>query len=251
MEHKQEVAPDGAQNDEDADGEPIDPRVEAIKQAYARMLKDIRLWGQMLLLFAVLNLVGASVFNAPYGVMLLIVALASFYFRQASMYIVYAVTLAWAAVSNLLSSSGLWMGFGLIQLYMAWSVFRAYQHYGSIETAYRDLAGQGVIEDPPTPQHAAGIFPTAGCLISALALLGVVALILVIFSAIILETSVPEFVNFGAGLVVNVAVLGLAAGLAALAARYQSRVLAALGVAASLLVLIMWLAFLAFLRLNA
>jgi hypothetical protein len=82
-----------------------------VKNNYAAMLKEIRSWGFWSLGLGAVHLVTSGFLSAPWGVLLIIVGLASFYFRTASMFIIYAVTLAWAALSNLLGLDFAWIFF--------------------------------------------------------------------------------------------------------------------------------------------
>jgi hypothetical protein len=175
-------------------------------------------------------------------VLLLVVGAASFYFHEPAMFVIYAVNLIWAALSNMLGADITWVVFGLFQIVMAIQVFRNYRRFSGVQRDYRRLVAEGMINDTPKPDRAASAFPIAGCLISALALLGVVAVIVIIFGAVLLETELPSAIDVIINIVVNVAVLGLGVSLAAIIANYRRRVLPVLGAIASVIVLLLWLA---------
>src|SRR5437868_2426227 len=74
-------------------------------EGFARMHRELRGWGMSLIVIGGLSLV-VSGFNSQWGVVLVIVGAMSFIFKDASMFAVYGVVLAWAGISNLISASG-------------------------------------------------------------------------------------------------------------------------------------------------
>jgi hypothetical protein len=232
----------GPEPDVDEESQEVDAEAVAAVDGHIKMQKEIRSWGVWLLLFGVLHFVGSGLLSAPWGVLLLAVGLSSFYFHEPAMFVVYAVTLAWAAVSNLLGADVTWIVFGLFQIYLAVQVYRKFKQYDVVQTNFRRLVAEDRITAAPERDRAASIFPVSGCLFSALALLGLVALVVFVFGSLLLDLDVPDAVDFFIGLVVNVAVLGLAVGLATIVSHYRHRALAVLGAIASVLVLVMYIA---------
>lgn len=210
-------------DDEETEPEVDDEAVAAV-DGFLKMQKEIRSWGLWLLLFGVLHFIGYGLLSPPWGVLLLVVGLSSFYFHEPAMFLVYAVTLAWAAVSNLLGEDPTWIVFGLLQIYLAAQVCRKFRQYDIVQANFRRLLEEDRITAAPLRDRVASIFSVTGCLISDLALLGLVALIVFIFGALLLELKGPDAVDFYVGLVVNIAVLGLAVGLATIVAHYRHRV---------------------------
>jgi hypothetical protein len=101
----------------------------------ALMLRELHSWGLWQTGLGVVHLVGGGFLNAPWGVLLIVVGLASFSFRSAAMFIVYPTTLVWAAFSNMTGGSTGWVGFGLIQLYFAFRTVRAFSGFLRAERA--------------------------------------------------------------------------------------------------------------------
>lgn len=95
----------------------------------AVMNKDIRSWAIWLLLIGAIHIFTSGFLSAPWGVLLLIVGLASFVLRDRVMFVVYAVTIAWAAISNLISGQAAWITFAIVQVILAISLFRKFFHY--------------------------------------------------------------------------------------------------------------------------
>ena len=185
--------------------------------------------------FGVLHIVASGHLNAPFGVMLIVVGLASFYFRSASMLVVYAVTLAWAGVSNLTTGQWLWIGFAVLQGFFCFQILRRFLRYREAEQALEDpsdLDTSGL-----TPERSAMIFPWAALVLGGLSLLAFVG---VFASAVIIAVAsqnetLPGFLSLVEGLAVSAGVLGFALGLASVLCRYRWRIVAILGMVAGLL----------------
>jgi hypothetical protein len=202
------------------------------------MRREIRSWGWWLLIWGVIHLIGSGYLNAPWGVLLLLVGASSFYFREAPVFVVYGVTLAWAAVSNLTGGSTGWIIFALIQVYMAVRVFQQYfrfRHAQSIHDTSLDETERLRLE-----QRAGTFFPWSGCLLSALAGVGVPGLMVL---GIVLESSRPldeNMLGLAVGFLIDFAVLGLAFSLASLLSGFRYKLVSILGLVASVLLLAGW-----------
>lgn len=215
---------------------------EELSNLHEAIGKEIRSWGVTLLIFGVLHVIASGLLNAPYGVMLLVVGLASFYFRSASMLVVYAVTLAWAGVSNLTTGDWIWMGFAVLQGFICFRILRRFLRYRQAEQALADpsdLEASGL-----TPQRSAKVFPWVALVLGGLSL---VAFVGVFGSAIVLAVvsssgTAPEFLAFVEGLAVSFGALGFALGLASVLCRYRWKIVAVLGMVAGLLTLVIELA---------
>ncbi len=110
---------------------------EVVKQAEAaetrsQMLRGLRSWSVWLLIMGGAQMVSARGFSA-WGALLIGVGLASFFFQEAPMFMVYAVTVAWAGLSNLLYGDGLWKGFALIQAVLAFQIFMQFRRFRQAE----------------------------------------------------------------------------------------------------------------------
>jgi tetratricopeptide (TPR) repeat protein len=212
----------------------------AVTGTYEVMLKNIRSWGWWSLGLGAVHLFIAGFLSAPWGILLLLVGLASFYFREAAMFVIYGVTLAWAAISNLLGGQTGWSIFALFQLVLAFQVFRQFFRYRGAEAEYAVSSPEAAQDTPLIPQRAARAFPWLGCLLGTLSLVGLVAIVVgVIIFVEFAET--PEFpVAWGwlEGLVLNGGILALAVGLASLLSGYRYKAVAVLGMVAGTLVLL-------------
>ncbi len=213
------------------------PSSPAVTVFQSTILKEIRSWAITLLILGALHIVATDSFSAPWGILLILVGLASFYFRTSAMMVVYAVTLAWAGLSNITSGQGVWIGFALLQWFL---VFRVFQKFLS----FRQVEANSVMEETNssglTPKRSAGILPWVAGALGTLSLLGLVgvfvmAILLVAFSG---NQSVPPFLIFIEGLIVNCGVLGFAVGLASVLCKYPRKVLSITGMVTGLLTLL-------------
>jgi hypothetical protein len=217
-----------------------------IEAGHEHMLKEIRSWAFWLIGIGVISLIASSFLDPAWGILLLLVGLASFFIRDAAMFVIYGVTLVWAALFNAISGFGGqnwgWAGFSLIQIYMAVRVFKNYGLFKQAQTNWETLHTSD--QSTPVPSKAARIFPPAGCVLSVLAVLGVVALVvaMTVIFGVFEAAEAPAAFSLGIGLVVDLGVLGLAVSFAALLSRFRLKVLSILGVIGSSIVLLLFLA---------
>lgn len=206
---------------------------EFVRNVIAR---ETRNWGFSLLLLGVVQLVASNFLNPVWGVAVILIGAASFYFRSAAMLPVYGVTLAWAMVSNVLTGQVQWIIFALFQAYWALCTF---QQFMILRRATSRLGIGLGIDSPVWTDRAAGVFPWVGCALSAAAPIGLVALIFVI--GLSSEFTGQEMSEQTVGLafmaLTDSACLGLALGLAALLARFRWRLVSILAVIAGGLML--------------
>jgi hypothetical protein len=218
----------------------------AAEQLHAVMLKEIRSWRWWLLGTGAVSLVASAFLSASWGVLLIAVGLASFLFKDAAMFVVFGVTMAWAAVTNTIAGIGGqewgWVIFGILQVYLAVRVFMNYVRFKRAQADWVAMAGESGASRPGT----AGIdqaFPVVGCALGALALFGVVAffIALVVVFGMLEAKEAPRAFGFGLELVVDVGVLAFAVSLASLLSRFRLKVLSILGVVGSAAVLVLYL----------
>lgn len=212
----------------------------SVAESYSKMLRTVRSWGIWLLVLGALHLVSLGFLSAPWGILLIVVGLASFYFRTPVIFVLYAVTLAWAALSNILSGQTGWIVFAIFQFYLAMRVFQQFLHFRQTEAEHIELDTEGVSGSALASERAARVFPWTGCLLGSLSLTGLVA---VFVAAVILvessgSTTVPSFLGLMEGLVVNLGILGFAVGLASLLSGYRRKLVAILGMIAGVLTLL-------------
>jgi hypothetical protein len=193
---------------------------------YAKMLKELRSWGFWSLGLGALHMIGSGFLSAPWGLMLIFVGLSSFLFKSSSMFIVYAVTLAWAAISNISGLDLTWVFFALFQFYLSYRVFRQFGRFREVEKEFQKLSSADTQESPPQPDLATRSFPWIGSLLSCSAIIGFVVIIIIVI-IISIETegmgTIPEYLGFLEGLTVNFAVLGFAVGLASLLSKFSPK----------------------------
>jgi len=213
--------------------------VEASDAIYARMLREVRSWGLAMLAWGLLSLLAGGVLSAPWGIMLLLVGLASFYFREAAIFVVYGVTLTWVAISNLMGFDVVWMGIALVQIIMAVQVFRQYRRFRQAQAEQAALY-EWAAAGSPVPERAARIFPWAGGLLGVLALVGLVTIVVLLIIAVATEELLPFF-DLLIDFVVDLGVLSIAVSLAALLSGYRYKLVSVCGLAAGAVVLLAYL----------
>jgi hypothetical protein len=200
---------------------------------HGTILKEIRSWATTLLVLGVISLFASNFLSAPWGLLLIVVGLASFYFRSSAMMVIYAVTLAWAGISNALSGGVLWIGFAILQLFLVVRVFQKFISFRQAETnTIEDIDSSGL-----TPKRSATIFPWAAIVLGSVSLLGFVGLLVGVVVASIMSgkgiTSV--YLSFLESLVVEMGILGFALGLASVLSRYSKKALAIIGMITGIL----------------
>lgn len=207
------------------------PSSASIEIFHGTILKEIRSWGTTLLILGAMHIFAAGFLNASWGIILIIVGLASFYFRSSAMLVIYAVTLAWAGVSNIMSGAGIWMGFAFIQWFLA---FRVFQKFVGFQKAERNFQVSELHWGGLTPNRTAAAFPWVAALLGVLSVIGLVGVFVgALVSAIVSEANaVPRIFVFAESLVMNLGVLGFAVGLASILARHPRRFLAIAGMVA-------------------
>lgn len=215
--------------------------LELFEGTYSMMLKSIRSWGTTLLILGAIHVFTNGFLSAPYGVVLIIVGLGSFLFKSSSMFVIYAVTLLWAAISNIISLNVAWIGMGLIQVFMAYRVFKQFQVYGRVEAGLKELTTNGSTPPGMTSDRAARFFPWLGSILGCssiifFAILFVVVVIIVVGSNGL--APIPDYFGFMEGLLVNLAVLGASIGLASLLSKYKYKPLAILGMVGGILTIL-------------
>ncbi len=212
----------------------------------ASMLREIRSWAYWSIGLGVLHFIASGTLNAPWGILLIVVGLMSFIFRSASMFVIYGVTLAWAAVSNLMSLQIPWAFMAAIQVYFTVRVIMAYHQHYKNEVAY--LASDAVEPAAKKPTlRTSRLFPWVGALVACLAMVGYVVFIFVIFVLAIAtqgNLTLPAYVDFIDATLVNLGVLGFAMGLASILSKYHPRALGIIALVAGILTLLIFLALL-------
>jgi tetratricopeptide (TPR) repeat protein len=215
--------------------------------------RETRSWAVGLLILGVVQIAASNFLDPGWGILLIVVAALSFYFRSLAMLPVYGVTLVWALISNLMGGKLIWSAFGLMQIYWSFRIFQKYWRLRRVAirlsqapateqgAAATDLpsvvspAGPGALGDILAPDRAAPVFPWAGCALSGLGMAGIVAFSIIAMIIYVITDQDPPFIKM-AGMVFEaclyLSLLGLSFGLAALLTRYRFRgasVLAVIG----------------------
>lgn len=210
----------------------------SIINGHANMLKNIRSWGVWSLLLGALHIFTSGFLSAPWGILLIMVGLASFYFQSASMFIIYAITLGWAAFSNLIGFETGWVMFALYQFFLAFRVFQQYRLFRDVEGEYAHYAEDNSNPKQSQSNRASRFFPWLGSFFGCSSIIVFVLLILIVFIVAIVsegKASVPEYFGFLEGLAVNFGILGASIGLASLLSKYRRKALAIIGLTCGVL----------------
>lgn len=199
-----------------------------------KMSQEINKWRFFLILLGIIQLATSGFLSNTWGILLIIVGLSSFYYNSASMFVVYGTTLGWASISNAFSGSGGWLAFSLLQIYFAFQTFRQYFLY---KNAYRELIEH--TESSKLIDKAEKSFPWVSF---GTGLLSFAGMIIVFLSIVILVGTGNEdlfsIVDFTEGLVIDIALIGFATGLAAVLSSYEHKLFSIIGMVAGALVLI-------------
>jgi len=205
------------------------PDMAALQEAMSR---DIRSWGKWLIGLGVLHLIAAGKLDASWGVMLVLLGAMSFLFTSPSMYVLYAVTMAWAGISNLLGDGWGWSIFALFQFYLTFKIARQYYFFrkaGLVE-AEREAMQESEGKRPIAPR----LFPWLGLVGSALLLLLLIILfvagvVLFGFYEVSEESTATLIWEFSFSFTIAMTVVFWGMNLASIISKYRPRILAGLG----------------------
>jgi len=205
---------------------------ERVTTDHELMLKRLRTWGFVLLGSAAFPIIYSGFLGTPWMILLLIVSLACFFFRTASMFIVIAVALVWIAIYSISSLEIDRVLFSLLLIYLTFRVFKHYRRYRDVETKFIKFTTNEINSDAVSAVQAARRFPWIGSLLSCLSIVGLISVIFII-TIITLRTgsdsSYPDFYEFLYALVVNLGALGLAFSLSSLISNYRLKALSIIG----------------------
>ena len=209
-----------------------EPHEEVMAGLHEAMQRDIRSWGKWLIGLGIFHLIAAGKLDASWGAMLILLGAVSFLFTSPSMYVVYAITMAWAGVTNLIDSGLGWSVFALFQFYLTFRIGQKYYFFRKAGLVEEELlaATSGEEKKPLAPR----LFPWLGLISSAFLLVGLLALIL---TALVLygyfevsDDSLASMIwDFTFGAVVSLAVVFWGVNLSSILSRYRPRFLPWLG----------------------
>lgn len=210
------------------------PGPQTSQLSQSAILKEIRSWALALLVLGILHIIGTGFLSAPWGIFLILVGLASFYFRSSAMMVVYAITLAWAGITNITSGQLTWIAISLLQWFFAYQIFHKFFEFRKAE------ANSGLAESEAkglTPERSASAFPWAAGIIGILSLIGFVGILAgaVVYGIVSGGKPVPGYLEFLENLAVNFGVLGFGVGLASILSKHPRRGLSICGMVTGLL----------------
>ena len=173
-------------------GQQCRPEPQSKTVLWENMLKDIRSWGWTSIVLGVIHFVASGFLNPSWGIVLVAVGGISFLIREASMYVIYAVTMAWVGLSNvMLGGFGGWTIIGAFQIFLSYRLYRKYQEYAIVERKYLELeAGQ---EEPAN--RAKDTFPGCGFALGLVGLVGASGVFVLVIAAVAArgpDAPVPE-----------------------------------------------------------
>jgi hypothetical protein len=196
------------------------------------MRRDIRSWGGWMIVLGIISFISSGFLDSSWGVLLIVVGLGSLVFQTPAMYIIYGVTLAWAAVNNALLGSGTWAIFSLVQVVMAIQTFGQFRRFNKAYQAGKRAAeapvppeGQDIIMKdviPPDPYA-----PFLSWLSLGMGILGLFGLLAVLGFGILQNIFQPaaqisaDVLGFASGVAIDFNLLGFSAGLGSLLARHR------------------------------
>lgn len=206
---------------------------------YTAMCKEIRSTGFWFLGLGVVQIILTGFLSAPWGVLLIVVGLISFYFRTASIFIIYGVTMVWAAVSNLIGFNIGWVIFAALQIYWTIRIFMKYRRYREVEKAYIETTSDKTIASQ-SMNRAIRFFPWMSPLFGCSAMMGLVLFLLIVFVVAFANkiTNLPEYLGIIEGLLVNLGLLGFAIGLASLISKHRPKALGGIGMVAGIITVV-------------
>jgi hypothetical protein len=206
----------------------------------------LRSWATWLGIIGIAQL-AISHLSGPWGVVLLLVAGACMLFKVTGMLVVCATLLAWAAISNMISGELRWIGFGVFQVYLSYSTIRQYLQFRRWERAIAAAADAGSDQAAGLPRSVHHVFPWAGCGLSILAAMGLIAGFV---GSVVSTPAEPAWAGWVIQLGLDLAVVGLGVSLASLLAGYRWKLVAVLGLVGSGIVFLVVLDLLLFARLG-
>jgi hypothetical protein len=200
-----------------------------------KMHSEIKKWGFFLILIGVIQIITSGYLSNTWGILLVVVGLSSFYFNSPALFVVYGSTLGWASISNAFSGAGGWVAFSVLQVFFAFQTFRQYFLFRSIS---RKLSEDE--NNLPFTDKAAKPFPWVSFGAGLFSFVGIVILFL---SVILLVGTGNEdlfgIVDFAEGLVIDMALIGFATGLASILTSYEQKLFSGIGMVAGALVLLL------------
>ncbi|MGW8318954.1 MAG: hypothetical protein ACWGPS_06865 [Candidatus Promineifilaceae bacterium] len=217
--------------------------VQMVESGAARELRSI---GMAVLFWGLINIITPSLSN-EFGVVLIILGAASYYFGTAAMFVVYTVILASAAVTNLFAPDLFLRGFAAVMFVGAVQLFRRFRRYRLREAQLRGVPLEASA-DPAgwmAATRAARLLPIAAASLAAVSVAGFVASLLagVVWVLATGDADPPAIILFFMGLAMEVSILGAGVGLASILSGYRLKGLSILGIVVGVAALLLEIIF--------
>ncbi len=223
-----------------------------IDEQVTRMRKEIRNWAWVSLVMGGLSLVAGQVLSSPWGIIQILVGLASFYFySDYAMFMVYTGVFAWAGLLNIVSGATYWNVGGLLQFLWAYNTFRLYNVYQKATRAVYAAAAPAdpmISPDAPPPlwdtpssrpaedTRAQKAFAWLALFLGAGGAVGFGVMFLGTLTLQIIDPSfkIPSIYGFLFEVAALVSVMGVPFGVAAIRGGYGPKAAAIIGLTAGL-----------------
>lgn len=211
-----------------------------------KMYKSIRSWAIFSVILGGLSIVAGDIFNPVWGIVLITIGILSWKVKIPQMFIIYGVIMGWAAIGNILSvitGEGVWwLGLSLLQVYLTVVIIKDYRKYRRIpiQKIYDGGRWPEKLAPPQDEMKIVDRFAISSFIGSAvsIAIMSVSlmsCLVLLFFTGA--ASPAPEWLFFIGLAAVDIAVLTLGMGIAALVSKGNKRGLAIGGIVISSLVL--------------
>ena len=215
---------------------------------YTEMIKRIQSWGKFMLIFGVVYLFSGGEGINSWGIALLLSGALTFLFKTRDIFVLNAVIIFWAALSNITSGNIFWILFSLTQVYVGIKIFKDFNLYK--ETSEKELSDPE-LENIKNIRHARAekYVPLFGFFSGLIAFIAFVSYIACVFYGVLfLEgNNVSNSIITGAFIFFQTAqtlsMLAFSMSLSALLCKYPKILLSILGLISSSLILLFCIIF--------
>lgn len=172
----------------------------------ALMQRELRSWSLWLFIMGAFQMIAAKGFSS-WGALLILVGLSALYFNEAPMFIVFATTVAWAGINNLMAGEARWIGYAIFQAILVVQIARQFRRFNALAK-----------EPDAAPARSSRLFPWLALLLGAGGLLGLAGLIVlvILLAAANPNSQMPGIFAYVESAVVYANVLGIGLGLSSL-----------------------------------
>ena len=212
---------------------------------HEKMSNAVRSWGNFLIIIGILEMITSGSFVNTWGILLILVGLASYYFRSVAMFGIYGTILSWAMVTNLLFGSGIAFLFSVLQAFFAFQTFRQFFRYRTALSPLGSLQDDPLHNEDFVQDKAAKFFPWLGFMLGLVSFVGFFTIFLsvIIYFGFTGSNETPIVFILVEGVLINVAVIGFAAGFSSIFLNYKHKLISIVGMITSALVLLIEIVF--------